>query len=111
MGIDNINDYYDQNIKLKNIELLKQYNQFKFEKEDIINTNIIEKWRPYKIIHLASMAGVRYSIENPKIYFDVNINGFINLLEQAVKYNVQSIVYASSSSVYGLNEKSTIFRK
>ena len=104
-GIDNINDYYDQNIKLKNIELLKQYKQFKFEKEDIINTNIIEKWRPYKIIHLASMAGVRYSIENPKIYFDVNVNGFINLLEQAVKYNVQSIVYASSSSVYGLNEK------
>ena len=105
LGIDNINDYYDPNIKLKNIELLKKYKNFKFEKEDIIDTKIIEKWKPYKIIHLASMAGVRYSIENPKIYFDVNVNGFINILEQSVKNNVAQIVYASSSSVYGLNEK------
>lgn len=105
LGIDNINNYYDPNIKIKNIDLLKQYKNFKFEKEDIIDTNIIERWKPYKIIHLASMAGVRYSIENPKIYFDVNVNGFINILEQSVKNNVEQIVYASSSSVYGLNEK------
>tara|TARA_Y200000002_G_C22640261_1_gene646626 strand:- start:577 stop:1581 length:1005 start_codon:yes stop_codon:yes gene_type:complete len=105
LGIDNINDYYDQKIKLSNIEFLKKFKNFKFEKEDITNTNIIEKWKPYKIIHLASMAGVRYSIENPKIYFDVNVNGFINILEQSVKNNVKSIVYASSSSVYGLNDK------
>ena len=104
-GIDNINDYYDINIKLKNIDILNKFENFEFVKDDIITTKIIEKWKPYKIIHLASMAGVRYSIENPKIYFDVNVNGFINILEQCVKNNVKSIVYASSSSVYGLNEK------
>ena len=105
LGIDNINDYYDVNIKHKNIELLKTYSNFKFAKEDIMTTQIIQKWKPYKIIHLASMAGVRYSIEHPKLYFDVNVNGFINILEQSVKVGVKSIVYASSSSVYGLNEK------
>ena len=105
LGIDNINNYYDPNIKLKNIELLETYQNFKFKKEDIIDTKIISLWKPHKIIHLASMAGVRYSIENPKIYFDVNVNGFFNILKESVDNNVESIVYASSSSVYGLNEK------
>ena len=105
LGIDNINDYYDPKIKLLNIELLKKFDNFTFKKEDITNTKIINEWKPHKIIHLASMAGVRYSINNPKLYFDVNVNGFINILEQSVKNNVESIVYASSSSVYGLNEK------
>ena len=105
LGIDNINDYYDPKIKLLNIELLKKFDNFTFKKEDITNTEIINEWKPHKIIHLASMAGVRYSINNPKLYFDVNVNGFINILEQSVKNNVESIVYASSSSVYGLNEK------
>jgi len=105
LGIDIVNDYYDVNIKLKNIDILKKYKNFTFLKEDVIDTKIIEQWKPHKIIHLASMAGVRYSIENPKLYFDVNVNGFINILEQSVKNNVQQIVYASSSSVYGLNDK------
>ena len=105
LGIDNINDYYDQNIKLSNIELLKKFNNFSFKKEDIINTKIIEEWKPYKIIHLASMAGVRYSIQNPKLYFDVNVNGFINIIQQSIDNDVKSIIYASSSSVYGLNDK------
>ena len=105
LGIDNMNDYYDVSRKEKNIELLKKYEKFTFKKEDIRTTNIIEEWKPDKICHLASMAGVRYSIENPKIYVDVNINGFINILEQARKINVKQIVYASSSSVYGLNQK------
>ena len=105
LGIDNINDYYDTNIKLLNIELLNKFTNFTFKKEDITNTKIINEWKPNKIIHLASMAGVRYSINNPKLYFDVNVNGFINILEQSVKNNVESIIYASSSSVYGLNEK------
>lgn len=105
IGIDIVNDYYDVNIKIKNIELLQKYKNFKFLKEDVRDTKIIEQWKPYKIIHLASMAGVRYSIENPKIYFDINVNGFINILEQSVKNNVQQLVYASSSSVYGLNDK------
>jgi len=105
LGIDNLNTYYDVELKYKNIKILEDYSNFKFKKEDITTTKIIETWKPYKIIHLASMAGVRYSIEHPKLYFDVNVNGFINILEQSVKVGVKSIVYASSSSVYGLNSK------
>ena len=105
LGIDNINDYYDVELKHKNIELLKKYSNFEFRKEDIRDTKTIEEWKPDKICHLASMAGVRYSIQHPKLYVDVNINGFINILEQARKISVKQIVYASSSSVYGLNKK------
>ena len=104
-GIDNLNNYYDINRKLDNLEVLRKYENFEFRKEDIRDTKIIEEWKPDKICHLASMAGVRYSIEHPKVYVDVNINGFINILEQARKVNVKQIVYASSSSVYGLNKK------
>jgi UDP-glucuronate 4-epimerase len=104
IGIDNMIPYYDPAVKKKNLEILKKYKKFFFEEDDIRSTQIIEKWRPYKIIHLASMAGVRYSIENPKLYVQVNIEGFVHILEEAVKYEVKHIVYASSSSVYGLNE-------
>ena len=105
IGIDNINDYYSVERKVKNLEVLDKYENFTFKQEDIRTTKLIEQLRPDKIIHLASMAGVRYSIENPEVYVDVNINGFINILEQARKSKVKQIVYASSSSVYGLNEK------
>merc|ERR1712196_62262 len=76
-----------------------------FNKEDICNTTIINKIKPNKICHLASMAGVRNSIINPTEYIKTNIEGFINLLEQSIKNNVENFVYASSSSVYGLNKK------
>lgn len=105
LGIDILNNYYDISIKKNNIKLLQKYNNFRFYQEDIQDTKIISKFRPYKIIHLASMAGVRNSIQNPKIYCDVNIKGFIHLLEESVKNNVKHFVYASSSSVYGLNTK------
>lgn len=104
-GIDNMNDYYDVKVKEKNLDLLFKYPNFSFKKDDICTTNIINDWKPDKVCHLASMAGVRYSIENPKIYVKVNIEGFINILEQCVKNNIKNIVYASSSSVYGLNKK------
>jgi len=104
-GIDNINDYYDINIKLNNLNILKQYTNFTFSKDDICTTNAIEYFKPDKIIHLASIAGVRYSIENPQLYCQVNINGFIHILEEAVRHKVKHIVYASSSSVYGINKK------
>ena len=104
-GIDNMNDYYEPNIKYKNLEILESYDRFIFKKEDIRDTKIIDEWEPEIVCHLASMAGVRYSIKNPKLYFDVNVNGFINILEQCVKNKVKKIVYASSSSVYGLNKK------
>jgi UDP-glucuronate 4-epimerase len=105
IGIDNLNDYYSVELKKNNVSLCETYSKFTFYKQDIRTTKIIEKIKPDKIIHLASMAGVRYSIENPSIYIDVNINGFINILEQAKNVNVKQIVYASSSSVYGLNKK------
>jgi UDP-glucuronate 4-epimerase len=104
-GIDNLNSYYDINKKFENLEILRSYKNFKFEVSDICDTNIISSWKPDKIIHLASMAGVRYSIQNPALYEKVNIGGFIHILEESHKNNVKQIVYASSSSVYGLNTK------
>ena len=104
-GIDILCDYYDVNIKLKHLKILNEYENFYFRKDDICTTKIISEWKPYKIIHLASYAGVRFSIENPKIYEVNNIGGFINIMEEAVKNNVKNVVYASSSSVYGLNSK------
>ena len=105
MGIDNLNDYYDVDRKKENLEVLKKYQNFYFMKDDIRTTTVINDWKPDMVCHLASMAGVRYSIEHPEIYVDVNINGFINILEQSRKVGVKQIVYASSSSVYGLNKK------
>jgi len=105
LGIDNINDYYDVSQKMQNLEILEKYCNFEFSKEDICTTSAISKWKPNKICHLASMAGVRYSIEHPKLYVKVNIEGFIHILEEARLNNINHIVYASSSSVYGLNKK------
>jgi UDP-glucuronate 4-epimerase len=105
LGIDNLNTYYDINKKLLNLKILQKYDNFQFKKEDICNTLSITEWKPDKIIHLASMAGVRYSIENPELYEKVNIGGFIHIMEAAVKNKVKQVVYASSSSVYGLNKK------
>ena len=104
-GIDNFDPYYDVSLKHDNIKLLSSFTKFKFSEDDIQTTNIISQVKPDKIIHLASMAGVRYSIENPQKYFDVNVKGFIHILEESVKNKVSKIIYASSSSVYGKNKK------
>lgn len=105
VGVDIIDDYYDVTIKEKNINILKSYNNFIFLKEDIRYTNSINIHKPDKVCHLASMAGVRYSIENPLVYTDVNVSGFVNILEQCKCNNIKQLVFASSSSVYGLNKK------
>jgi UDP-glucuronate 4-epimerase len=105
IGLDNMHDYYDVLIKEKNIQLLNLYTNFIFIKDDICTTDVISKYKPYKIIHLASMAGVRYSLENPLLYEKNNVGGFIHIMEEAHKNNVKNVVYASSSSVYGLNTK------
>lgn len=105
IGIDNINDYYDVNLKEKNLKILEQYPNFCFFKEDICDTDKISLLKPDKVCHLASMAGVRYSIQNPTLYEKVNIRGFIHILEECVKNKVKHLVFASSSSVYGLNKK------
>jgi len=101
IGIDNLNDYYDVKLKQKNINDLKQFKNFTFVEEDIIESKCIDKYKPDKVIHLAAMAGVRYSLQNPTLYCRVNIEGTVNLLEQSKNNNVKLFVYASSSSVYG----------
>ena len=105
LGIDNLNDYYEVEKKRGNLYILNKYDNFNFIKDDITTTTIINDFTPELICHLASMAGVRYSIENPKEYVKNNIEGFVNIMEQARKANVKSVIYASSSSVYGLNKK------
>ena len=105
IGLDNLDLYYDTNIKIANLEILNKYDKFIFLKEDILNTKCIEKYKPNVIFHLASMAGVRYSIDNPQKYCRTNIEGMINLLEQTKNINCTKFIFASSSSVYGNNSK------
>ena len=109
VGIDNINDYYDRNLKKKRLNILKEYKKFKFYKKDLSDTKSIKKifqiYRPHTVINLAAQAGVRYSIKFPMVYLNSNINGFQNILELCVKYKTKHLIYASSSSVYGLNKK------
>ena len=109
-GIDNINDYYDVNLKYGRLELLKKYPSFQFHKldlrdqEDIIE--LFEQNGPFDyVVNLAAQAGVRYSIENPRAYTQSNIDGFLNILEACRHHPVSHLVYASSSSVYGGNKK------
>jgi UDP-glucuronate 4-epimerase len=109
VGIDNINDYYDVNLKYFRLEQLRPYKNFTFVKADISDKGKIKKifdeYKPNIVVNLAAQAGVRYSIENPDAYILSNIIGFYNILE-ACRYNpVDHLIYASSSSVYGANKK------
>ena len=104
IGVDNLNDYYDVKLKEYNLSMLLPEENFNFIKEDICISDCIIKYKPDKVIHLAAMAGVRYSLSNPDVYVKNNIMGTINLLNQCVETNVKLFVYASSSSVYGLND-------
>jgi UDP-glucuronate 4-epimerase len=109
IGIDNINDYYDVNLKYTRLEKLKPFDKFTFVKGDISDKplvmKIFEEYRPRVVVNLAARAGVRYSIQNPDVYIQSNIVGFFNILE-AWRYNpVDHLVYASSSSIYGSNKK------
>ena len=109
IGIDNMNDYYDVNLKFGRLEKLEPFEKFTFIKGDISDkamiTTIFEEYKPNIVVNLAAQAGVRYSIENPDVYIQSNIIGFFNILE-ACRYNpVDHLVYASSSSVYGANKK------
>lgn len=108
IGIDNLNDYYDVNLKLSRLARIKDYPGFTDVRLDIADRAGIEavfkQYHPQKVVNLAAQAGVRYSLENPHAYIDSNIVGFINILEGCRHYNVEHLVYASSSSVYGANE-------
>ncbi|MEC0344788.1 GDP-mannose 4,6-dehydratase [Peribacillus frigoritolerans] len=109
IGVDNINDYYDVNLKYTRLGQLEPYNKFTFIKGDISDrtmiTSIFEEHKPNIVINLAAQAGVRYSIENPDVYIQSNIIGFYNILEACRHNPVDHLVYASSSSVYGANKK------
>lgn len=112
IGIDNLNDYYDVNLKKIRLDILntnKNINNFSFIKEDISNRNamqeIFDNYEFDIVINMAAQAGVRYSIENPYTYIDSNIYGFLNILEGCKNKKIKHLIYASSSSVYGLNKK------
>lgn len=108
VGIDNLNDYYDVNLKLARLDRIK-HEQFECKKVDLADrpamANLFEQEQFDRVIHLAAQAGVRYSIENPHAYADSNLVGHLNILEGCRQTKVKHLVYASSSSVYGLNAK------
>lgn len=109
IGIDNLNNYYDVNLKQARLAQLEPFEHFTFIRDDISDklavTAIFEQYRPHIVVNLAAQAGVRYSIENPDAYILSNIIGFYNILEACRFYPVDHLVYASSSSVYGANKK------
>ncbi|SVB06227.1 uncharacterized protein METZ01_LOCUS159081, partial [marine metagenome] len=109
MGIDNLNDYYDPKLKQARLNNLTPYSNFSFEKIDIANNKSLkgsfELFNPRMVVHFAAQAGVRHSIENPYSYLEANLTGFLNILELCRHNNVEGLIYASSSSVYGANTK------
>lgn len=108
-GLDNLNDYYDVTLKEARLSKLGTLERFSFVKEDLSNASGIEKIFAEKkfdiVINLAAQAGVRYSLVNPKAYIESNISGFLNILEGCRHHEIQHLIYASSSSVYGANTK------
>jgi len=133
VGVDNLNNYYDVNLKKARLAILKKYDNFTFHKINIANRHAMQdlfadQWKIHNsklntrgssvtgrgsrvtntfdtVVHLAAQAGVRYSIANPYAYIDSNIGGFMNILEGCRHHPVKHLVYASSSSVYGANTK------
>ena len=109
VGIDNLNDYYDVKIKEERLNWFKDNSSFKFYKMDICDEeHLIELFASEQfdiVVNLAAQAGVRYSIDNPKVYMQSNVMGFFNILECCRQYKVKHLIYASSSSVYGANKK------
>ena len=113
IGFDNLNPYYDPKLKRARLNHLKELTKqnkylFKFVNGDLIDQQVVKdtfkKYQPKKVVNLATQAGVRYSIENPSAYIQTNIVGFGNILEGCRENNIEHLIYASSSSVYGGNE-------
>lgn len=109
IGLDNLNDYYDVNLKHERLKRLKLFKGFSFIQKDISNkeavSDIFSEYLPDIVVNLAAQPGVRYSLVNPDAYIQSNLIGFYNILEACRQYPVQHLIYASSSSVYGLKEK------
>ncbi|MBV8520381.1 MAG: NAD-dependent epimerase [Acidobacteria bacterium] len=109
VGIDNLNDYYDPSLKDARLAMLRESPRFTFERADISDTGAVLRLfdihRPERVVNLAAQAGVRYSLINPHAYTQSNVSGFLNILEGCRATNVEHLVYASSSSVYGANTR------
>lgn len=107
IGIDNVNDYYDVRLKHARMQRLEKYSNYRFYQLDLSDREgiygVFDKEKPQKVVNLAAQAGVRYSLENPHAYIDSNLVGFTNILEGCRHNDVEHLVYASSSSVYGAN--------
>ena len=107
VGLDNLNDYYDVNLKLARLERLQAHASFveaRISLEDrAAVAELFKSYQPRRVVHLAAQAGVRYSLQNPYAYVDSNVVGFLNILEGCRHQRVESLVYASTSSVYGAN--------
>lgn len=109
VGIDNMNDYYDVRLKEARLSELNDYPDFTFVKGNIADKvlidSVFDEYKPQVVINMAAQTGVRYSISNPDVYIESNIVGFYNILEACRRHVVEHLVYGSSSSVYGTNEK------
>lgn len=107
VGVDNLNDYYDPRLKLARLEQLKRFPNFRFVQADIADSaavmNLFAAEHFERVVNLAAQAGVRYSLKNPHAYIQTNLVGFGNILEGCRHHEVEHLVYASSSSVYGAN--------
>lgn len=107
IGLDNFNEYYDPSLKRARSEILEKEKGFALIEGDIRDRATVDKAIKGvdRVVHLAAMAGVRYSIKHPELYEDVNVNGTANILESVKKNDIEGLIYASSSSVYGGNDK------
>ncbi|MEM6352200.1 MAG: NAD-dependent epimerase [Cyanobacteria bacterium P01_D01_bin.14] len=109
IGVDNLNDYYDVQLKRDRLAQLQSCEQFQFAYLDIADRDgmntLFAEYAPERVVHLAAQAGVRYSLQNPHAYADSNLVGFVNILEGCRHHQVQHLVFASSSSVYGANRQ------
>ena len=107
VGLDNLNDYYEVNLKLDRLKQLRDQSNFSFVEMDLADREgmeaLFKEHQFERVLNLAAQAGVRYSLENPHVYVDSNLVGFVNILEGCRHNQVEHLVYASSSSVYGLN--------
>ena len=114
IGIDNLNNYYDVKIKKNRIKFLKNYKNFQFKKIDLTNKNSLQNIFKKKIdvvFNLAAQAGVRYSINYPRNYFESNLMGFFNILDLSRQNKIKFFFYASTSSVYGNSKHKKLSEK
>jgi len=109
LGLDNLNSFYDDGLKNARLALLRKHSGFQFVQGDVTDIRCVEGlFRQHNsgpVVHLAAQAGVRYSLENPHLYIQSNVVGFVNLIEEARKKKISHFVFASSSSVYGANKR------